>query len=275
MAHRETLTLDVNAPVEDGALEVKGMPSTTTDFTVARIEGLRRRAAKASRPDPTAIAALPPEIQRKVPSDLQPDAFGPQGWSKSNIDPMQVLRMFKALRMREGYVLRAYQYRAGDNGNGFVWAMPADAPFPEPDQCTRSAGGFLDPPRPEHTLDDTMEAIDGDATAWSYMSASMLARALGELGAIWHGCDWSTHDLIDGDPRRKWKALDWQWERRAPNHWQPRVVQSASRTTVTFHTVSGLAQWTIYRHVDTYPGRGYTFTTKSTVLAIGPGGYIF
>lgn len=275
MAHHKRLTLDVNAGGEDGALEVNGMASTTTDFSVARIEGLRRRAAKAARPDLATLAELPIELRRQAPTDLDPDAFGPQGWSKSRIDPMSALRMFKSLRMRDGYVLRAYQYRAGDNGNGFVWAMPTAAPFPEPDECTQRLGGFLDPPKPDHALDDLMEAIDGDATAWSYMSASILARELGELGAMWHGCDWSTHDLVAGDPRAKWKALDWEWQRRAPTHWQPRVVQSASRTTVTFHTVSGVARWTIYRHVDTYPGRGYTFTTKCTVLATGPGGYIF
>jgi hypothetical protein len=36
-------------------------------------------------------------------------------------------------------------------------------------------------------LDDFMDAIEGDGSAWSYLSASLFAREAAELGALWHG----------------------------------------------------------------------------------------
>ena len=56
----------------------------------------------------------------------------PEGWSKSPADPAKVLAVFNSLRLKKGYVLRAYQFRDRGNGNAFVWAMPEDAPFPSP-----------------------------------------------------------------------------------------------------------------------------------------------
>ena len=54
---------------------------------------------------------------------------------KSNIDPARLVDLFPPLKLRKGYQLRAYLFREGGNGNGVVWAMPEDAPFPEPNEC--------------------------------------------------------------------------------------------------------------------------------------------
>src|SRR5262249_50736637 len=70
------------------------------------------------------------------------------GWSKSPVDPMNLLRVFDALRIRKGFVLRAYQFYSGGNGNGFVWAMPETVPFPDPNDCPKLEGRFLEPPMP-------------------------------------------------------------------------------------------------------------------------------
>jgi hypothetical protein len=35
---------------------------------------------------------------------------------------------------------------------------------------------------------------------WSYFSASLLFRALGEFGALRHGCGWSTHVILGASP---------------------------------------------------------------------------
>ena len=57
---------------------------------------------------------------------------GPRGWSKSQVEPVEVLKAFPALRLKKGFVLRAYQFREGGNGNAVVWAMPEESPFPSP-----------------------------------------------------------------------------------------------------------------------------------------------
>jgi hypothetical protein len=149
-----------------------------TRFPVAQVHALADQA-KAAR-------AVPVE--------------GLEGWTRSEVDPMRLLAVFTALRGKPGYVLRAYQYRMGGNGNGIVWAIPEGVLFPGPDACTRLAERFLNPPRPPGALDDCMEAIEGDGTPWSYLSASLFAREAAEFGAIWHGCSWSAHAIVGAAP---------------------------------------------------------------------------
>ena len=57
---------------------------------------------------------------------------------------MQVLAVFTSLWIKDGYILRAYQYRFQGNGNSLGWALPVDAEFPEPDNSPRAEGLFLE-----------------------------------------------------------------------------------------------------------------------------------
>jgi hypothetical protein len=236
------------------------MMSKATKFPAEQVSELRQRAQAAS------------EVR----------ARGPQGWSKSEADPMELLSAFPSLHLKEGLVLRAYQFREGGNGNGIVWAMPAKAPFPEPDACPRLRDGFLEPPRPPAALEDVLEAVEGDGSAWSYLSASLFSREAAEFGAMWHGCHWSTHTIIDGVPREdslsgddKRTAKDaregpddWAWQESRPADWQPQVNEDGD-------THSALGREAIYRHVDTYKLGSYSLTSERTVVAEGPGGYVF
>ena len=117
---------------------------TTTSFPLTDLQRLRRRAAKLA----------------------QAPLFGPEGWSKSAVDPMKVLRVFgKCLWIKDGYILRAYQLREyGGKANGVVWAMPVHAEFPEPYRCKKDRKRVLQPPRPLAALDNEMEAIEGDGS---------------------------------------------------------------------------------------------------------------
>lgn len=235
----------------------------TTSFTAKEVKLLRRNAAKAS----------------ETPRD------GPNGWSKSTVDPMMVLAVFKPLRLKDGYTLRAYQFRHGGNGNGVVWAMPVDADFPDPETCPRLEDDFLEPPKPPAALDDVMDAVDGDGTPWSYLCSSILARELGEFGAIWHGCAWSTHKVLGEAPWRERRSLDgqrsmgsksaWQWQATKPKEWNPLVSKGSNVLKVTFITHSGLSQETIYRHIDTYKSGTYRFKSVTKAIAVGPGGCVF
>jgi len=231
-----------------------------TIFPVSKVNALRRRAAKAC-PEPK-------------------DA--PDGWSRSTSDPMKLLRVFKSLQMKPGFVLRAYQYSEGGNGNGFIWAMPESAPFPYPEECSRLKDVFLQPPKPPQALDQLMDAIDGDGSPWSYLSASLFDREAAEFGAMWHGCEWSEHDIIGADPWQSdfnpWGVFDsldeWTWNESKPETWEPSFVETDDSLSVSFLTFSGLGTTAIYRHTNTFKSGSYAFNAERATVAEGPGGFI-
>lgn len=228
------------------------------------------------------------QLYQGVEKFRQVERDGPQGWSKSIVDPMNLLFAFPSLHIKNGLVLRAYQFRSGPNGNGFVWAMPENLVFPEPEECPRLNDRFLGPPKPQGALDDIMEAIDGDKTPWSYFSASFFAREIAEFGAMWHGCHWSTHIILGdnplssppsyfyGNPEKGFRKPDeWKWLERKPLEWRPQVSENRDIVTVTFYTYSGLAINAIYRFVDKFKQGVYCFETDKKMIAKGRGGYIF
>ena len=206
----------------------------------------------------------------------------PNGWSISPVDPTTVLVPFTSLRLRPGFILRAYQFKAGGNGNAVVWAMPVDAEFPDPGLCPRLQGVFLTPPKPPDALDDTMEAIEGDGTPWSYLCASLLARELGEFGAMWHGSEWGTHDILGAAPWKTTKRQEirsqeevWRWSEPKPVDWKPRGHVADDVVTVTFLTYTALGQEKIIQHTDTFKAGNYQFATQYKVLATGPAGFVW
>lgn len=241
---------------------------TRVFFPIAKVNALRKRAVKA------------------CPS--QDD--GPDDWSISKVDPMDLLGVFTSLSIKPGFILRAYQFLSGGNGNGFVLAMPVDAPFPEASECPRLTDRFLDPPKPPLSLDYFMEAIELDGTPWSYFSASLFAREAQEFGAIWHGCSWSTHTILGANPvepsptptrrsSKKKEASDdpdpWTWNEPIPSEWRPSFEQVNDQITITFFTISGLCPGGIYRHNDTFRECISRFTWNDQVVAEGHGGFVF
>ena len=136
---------------------------------------------------------------------------------------MLVVASYRSLSVKRGYVLRAYQYRAGGNGNGIVWALPVGAAFPEPEECDSLEDRFLEPPRPRDALTDFMEVIEGTGRARAYFSASLLKRGLQELGAMWHGCGWSDHRILFATPVEQGDAEAWSWDEPPPDDWPPEV----------------------------------------------------
>ena len=236
-------------------------------FPVGKVQQLRRSAQKAS------------EVSEK----------GPEGWSKSDVDPMKLLSVFSGLRMKEGYVLRAYQFRSGGNGNGIVWAMPETAPFPDPKDCMKLDDRFLEPPKPAEALDHFMDAIEGDKSLWSYLSASLFFREACEFGAIWHGCSWSDHRILGSNPWTPSQNLveedededtpsedlqEWRWLKPEPLEWQPQVKENPKTMRVTFYTFTGLGIQSIYENADTYRPPSYKPKCKNKPIAEGPHGYV-
>jgi len=228
------------------------------------------------------------ELRRRAEDACQVSEEGAQGWSKSELDPMRLLEAFPALRIKNGFILRAYQFRAGSDGNGLVWAMPADAAFPEPEDCPLSKDDAQKSPRPPGALDDVMEVIEGDGSPWSYLCASILSREIEEFGAVWHGCNWSMHVILGSDP---WLSAEefaqreptagpygdpngWQWLEEKPDEWKPAVSMGKHKVTVSFYTYSGLVNQAIFRHLDTYAQGLYRAKSEIKKIAEGPRGYV-
>ena len=176
-------------------------------FPIRKVQGLLRKAAKVRS---LALESLQKPDNELNSSDLDHEPWAvdespvaSRGWTKSSTDPMDLLGVFAPLHIKDGFVLRAYQFRAGGNGNAVVWAMPTDAEFPDPSGCPRLADSFLDAPKPTEALDDLMDAVEGDGSPWSYFCASMFVREISEYGAMWHGCEWSTHSILGSNPFKR------------------------------------------------------------------------
>lgn len=216
---------------------------TKTAFPPAKVQSLLARARDAA-------CSTPVEIADHLSFDY--------------VDAEKLLAAFACLRLQPGWTLITQQYSDGYNASGFTWALPKGAPQPEP-FLTQWQG---DPPA--HAV-DPMTVMTGDGTPWSYLCASLLARELAELGARWHGCDWSTHDLFDGS-----SIYQLEFSGARPVSFGPTVTQDESGTTVTFYTFSGLGENRVVRHVDTYrPETGYRFTSETETIARAEGGYLF
>ena len=194
---------------------------------------------------------------------------GPDEWSISELDPTGVLRVFQTLRLKRGFVLRAYQYREDGNGDAFVWAMPIDAPFPDPQVHQY-------PPKPNEALTDLMEAIEGDGTPRSYMEASFFARETDEFGVFWEGRLAEQDVLLGADPFSTGAdATDaWKWNERKPVFWEPSFQQIDETATVTFHTCCRLGRGSLFRIVDTFKPGKYAFKTNRKKIAEGPKVYV-
>lgn len=220
----------------------------------------------------------------------------PNGWSKSRVDPAKLLTVFPELSLREGYVLRAYVFKEDGNSNGFVWALPADADYPAPEECPRIESHFLNPPKPFDALDDFMDAITGDGSPQSYLHASILRRELKEFAGGWHGIEWGTHSVLDDSP---WnhpagdegeattrypdsRPAEWKWFAPRPESWKPEVQLGKDRVVVTFYSYTGLLRVLengqdekerIIRHVETYRRGKYRPLIAEQKLAEGPRAY--
>jgi hypothetical protein len=231
----------------------------TVLFSVREVEKLRREAG--------------PHLPR-----LKPD-FRSTGWAALRADPGRILAAFPCLRLKRGFVLRAYLYREAIGGNAVIWAVPRGTRLPPPETCPLVAREGLpsQAPKPPGALDDFMEAIEGEGSPWSYLCASVLARELEEFGAWWHGLDWSTHLLVGRVPdlQAAPQPEQWQWVAEPPAHWPPSVVLAEDSVTVRLHTYSEAYRKAFYEHRDTYPRGSYCFRREKIVLIEGPPGFCF
>jgi hypothetical protein len=192
-----------------------------------------------------------------------------------------MLAVFRSLRLKPGLVLRAYQFRGRGNGNGFVYATPAEASFPVPGTCERRADHFLDPPVPPGALGDVMEAIEG---RWDALVLHRSVRVRPRDRRVRRAVAWLRLERAHypgGNPFGGGYAPEmmttdadaWQWTEPLPDTWQPTATMEFDAFTVTVYTRSALGSERIMRSTDRYAPGSYVAERASGIVAQGPGGF--
>jgi hypothetical protein len=218
-------------------------------------------------------------LSRQIDRRLRPP---PPGWSHASFDPNVLLDAFPLLQLRDGFQLAAYQYYEGGNGNGFVFAIPARRWLPDPPEEGFSFAGdpsgsqvFSAPgsPLPEWAHEDVARFLEGDDSPQSYFQASIFIRELREMGAEWHGCSWSTHEVLTAAGQIS--KHSWKWQSEQLQSWLP-VVRKNSHgfPEVVFFSHTGWKRERIVMHRDTFT-EGYRFVSEEEIIALGEGGYVF
>jgi len=211
------------------------------------------------------------------------------GWAICPVDPNRLLEFFPTLHLRSGYVMHAYQYASGGNGNAFVFVQKAAEEFPAPQAYGDIDSDDSDPPRPPNAAAKPLSTIELDGTAWSYISASIFAREFAEFGAMWHGIDWGDHKIVDGRPthvpnsrgktsRSMTQIQDgngWTWHVAEPEDWRPTVWLTLNEVKVEFFSYTAQGSCRIEQHADVFKGRNAEFHSETTIVASGPGGFVY
>jgi hypothetical protein len=295
----EVLVLTNTAVTDDGVLQLKPLAKLRVlDLKGTRVTAEAVAELKQALPNTEIAWEQPPERfsaakledirkkSRKVTQILDPTNI-PEGWSKSTLDPQKLLGFFKQLKLREGFVLRAYQFNEEQNGESVIWALPVDAEFPEPADCPRLENTGNKTPKPFDALDDVMQAVTGDDSAASYLAASVFRREMQSLGVLWHGMKWNTHTILDKEPRPDDLAKEedeifsksplgdpdeWTWKEDRPRDWSPQVRLEKDRVTVTFYSYSPLYTEGFYRHTDVYRRGMYRARSEDKQIAEGTAG---
>lgn len=220
-------------------------------------------------------------------------------------DPDELLAAFSSLKLKKGYKLVATGgngpfYGRGPRSLSIVWAIPASNRLPTREECKPINIFKLPRPfntedgcfsefatewkneeergepiyeilRPPEALDNLMEAIEGDQTPWSYLSASIFAREAAEFHPYWHEEVWSDHFILNDNPfNYPAESFDGHGPplqsnentcefglknfetKPLPLTWNPAVIFGDKVITVRFYTFTYMGIEEIYCFTDTY-----------------------
>lgn len=221
--------------------------------------------------------------------DTGPEREQSHGWFATAYDANESVNVLDTLQLKAGFALRAYEYRSGPHGNGFMWAVPIENRLLAPEERPSVEDTGLSRPKPPGAI-PLMRAIEGDGSPRSYLSASILHREAAEFGACWHGCFWSPQTILSGLPRQTDEpdvsddeqklAFDvplgeWTWHSAVPSTWEPAYAETGKTRKVVLHVHDPAGEDHICRATDIYRADSYDCTTKSNVLCTGDSGVIF
>jgi hypothetical protein len=210
-------------------------------------------------------------VESKPVEDFDVFTMFEEGWFKSHENPESIVMSFSHLRIKEGYKLRAYQFRSGGNGNGLVWAIPTDKTLPNPERYD-----FFSDLRPEYALTDFMEALEGDKTPMSYLQASIVFHELHEFGALWHGVSWGRDVILPMSENEPLGTYKWEMLEQEPDIIEPYFyINSEGNPVVVFHTINDIGTVTFNRYVHIFSKDDYIVEVEQTCIATADGGIIF
>ena len=214
----------------------------SVSFSITRVNRLRRAAVRAR----THLAERPDPWPVRSPSN---------GCFAYAYDANDLIRVFDTLRLKAGLAPRAYESGGGSGSRGIIWAVPTDAPLVAPGEWSRLEDTWLPRP-PEAVL--LMQAIDGDGSPWSYLSASILSREAAEFEARWPGLVWTgPGDSLqappaDRRPRCVGRRAEANRRRTAPRTWEPTYAERGTTKKVVLHIRDPVGGDRIYQATDTY-----------------------
>jgi hypothetical protein len=234
----------------------------------------RQRPSIALTIDQATLKRIVGAVRRVTASVLRSTEALPNGWHLAPYDPNALLGCFPHIRLRDGHRLASYQFKVGRNGNGLVMIVPIGRELPPPTGDQTRLSSIADPGvLPRWASRDVARYVQGDGTALSYFEASLFLREVYELGALWHGCSWGTHEIVTehGDL----PPSPWTWRVRRPESLAPTVAEwDDGRKRVEFYTHTGLERERVCRHRDNYR-KTYRPRCSMAVVAGGLRGYMF
>lgn len=207
-------------------------------------------------PEPESIDALSGIFSFGTNSLVDTAATRGRGnWFVSTVNPAAPLLKLPGLKLKSGFRLVSYLYRAPGEGTGIVWAVPETLSTTEQlVAILKSSDGIADVPKPAGALEHFMDAIEGDRSPGSFMIASLLRRELQEFGSLGDRHTWNRHELIAAVPPN----ISWQWRTEPPENFLPKVrVFDNGQAALEFFTCRRTAPTTIYRHLERYPPHQY------------------
>lgn len=223
-------------------------------------------------------------------------------------DPDELLAVFPSLKLKQGYRLVTAHGRGLHEGSlSIVWAIPVSNYPPKIEECElinifklsrpfdiwsscfdgmvtkwedeeNGEGPTYEILKPLGALDDLMDAIEGDQTPWSYLSASIFAREAAEFQPRWHAQIWRDYFILNDNPFNYptgyFDGFDPPLQsnentcafglknfktKPMPLTWNPAVIFNDKVITVRFYTFKFMGMEEIHCFTDTYGPEGYKF----------------
>lgn len=253
-------------------------------------EGIRNAPHMREYVEFSAGAAAPNINRKRMGIDGEEEDtnffFSPKpGWTKSINDPEEIVYSFSHLHVNEKFKLRGYHYSDGQNGNGIVWAIPANQVLPSVQECKTLDDNFLRPPKPDFAIDDYMEAIDGDRSPLSYLQAAICLHELDEFGAVWHGVSWGQDRILPYDEEEFFDSGNIEGYldslrpgirlEEIPEHLFPHFFYKNGYPVIVFHTINDIGQITVNRYTHVFRNGDYTQDVTRQEIGYGGSGIIF
>ena len=214
-----------------------------------------------------------------------------EGWIRSGFKAESLLEAFPMLRLRSGFELLVYTYCEMMGSHSQVVAVGKDHALISTALRVSEGERMEWPPDLKDGVISPMEAVEGDGTPLSYLSASILMREFREIGAFWHGIVWDTYAVLaptvcclgggcaesqqDIELQELLARLEWAGPCQDLQHLAPSVCVRPDSVLVTLHVYTELNGEQVLRQRDTYLSGSYHPTRQEDTVATGGHGFNF